>query len=262
MSHPSSCSSLIPAYNAWKESLSVLKDKKEVFQRENTEESRIELERAMGDVMSTKESFLSLSQTPSLYKNNPCTALEVLALETMERMIGKSSRVESQDGRIVTYNANDSQHPRLTEAISFLPMLDKLQELHCFNTNIKELPKLPDGLQELYCSDTNIKELPKLPDGLQRLYCYKTNIKELPKLPDGLQWLYCYKTNIEELPKLPDGLQELNCSNTNIEEFPKLPDGLRWLDCSYTPASKNPTVRQELEEFNRTHPNAIIRFSP
>ena len=100
MSHPSSCSSLIPAYNAWKKSLSVLKDKKEVFQRENTEESRIELERAMGDVMSTKESFLSLSQTPSLYQNNPCTALEVLALETMERMIGKSSRVESQDGRI------------------------------------------------------------------------------------------------------------------------------------------------------------------
>jgi len=96
----STCSSLIPAYNAWKESLSVLKDTKEVFQRENTEESRIELERAMGDVMSTKESFLSLSQTPSLYQNNPCTALEVLALETMERMIGESPRVESKDGRI------------------------------------------------------------------------------------------------------------------------------------------------------------------
>ncbi|MCR4278691.1 MAG: hypothetical protein NUV81_02170, partial [bacterium] len=175
---------------------------------------------------------------PTQYKETQCTAQEYLALETIEKMVGEIGNIQSNDGYISKLNFHNNKSPRITEALSFLPMFTQLQHLDCSYASITELPKLPDGLQMLYCFHTSITELLKLPNGLRVLSCHNTSITELLKLPNGLRVFYCDNTSITELPKLPDSLIQINITNT--------------------PASKDPKIQQQLKTFQQTHPGAVV----
>ena len=56
-------------------------------------------------------------------------------------------------------------------------------------------------ITELDLSDSNLTELPDLPNTLKTLSCDNNQLTELPDLPDTLEELRC---SYNELKKLPD----------------------------------------------------------
>ena len=69
-------------------------------------------------------------------------------------------------------------------------------------------------------------------DGVTVIDRINSDLTELPELPNTLKTLYCFNNNLTELPELPDTLEELDCSNNNLIKLPELPDTLEELDCS------------------------------
>src|SRR3989339_713176 len=168
-------------------------------------------------------------------------AKQVIILEYIKKQIGGFQINSNQYGEVelLNINNNGSATPTINEALKFTNKLNGLKRFFCSNTQLSQLPKLPDSLQELFCHiNPQLSELPKLPDSLQALNCSSNaQLSELPELPDSLQALYCHNNPLlSKLPKLPNSLQGLNCSNNPLlSKLPKLPNSLQELNCSDNP---------------------------
>src|SRR3989339_482217 len=193
-------------------------------------------------------------------------AKQVIILEYIKKQIGGFQINSNQYGEVelLNINNNGSATPTINEALKFTNKLNGLKRFFCSNTQLSQLPKLPDSLQELFCHiNPQLSELPKLPDSLQALNCSNNPLlSKLPKLPNSLQELNCSDNpQLTELPELPDGLQGLNCSNNpQLSELPKLPDSITYIDIRNTPAAQDPKVIAKLEEFKTKHPTAGVLY--
>ena len=244
---PSICSQLLPPYQAWKAALQDMQAALFEFQKTASQEAKKQFETAREKATQSREAYYHLAyETTTLYNNQNICLIDTLVIETIDQSLeqggGDGASLEvSPEGRVISCNLSSDPSTTITASLAMIHDLTALQKLDCHNTQIHELPKLPDGLQWLHC--------------------FGTQISELPKLPDGLQWLDCHDTQIHELPKLPDGLEVLDCSNNKkLEKLPQLPDGLKWLDCSNTSIAKNPEVWRQLEEFQKNHPGVAIDY--
>ena len=214
-------------------------------------------------------------------------AKQVIILEYIKKQIGGFQINSNQYGEVelLNINNNGSATPTINEALKFTNKLNGLKRFFCSNTQLSQLPKLPDSLQELFCHiNPQLSELPKLPDSLQALNCSSNpQLSKLPELPNSLLGLYCHNNpllsklpklpnslrglncsdnpQLTELPELPDGLQGLNCSNNpQLSELPKLPDSITYIDIRNTPAAQDPKVIAKLEEFKTKHPTAGVLY--
>jgi len=95
--------------------------------------------------------------------------------------------------------------------------------LRCNDTDISELPELPEGLEEIWASNTKLKILPELPSTLKILRCENCELRGLPKLPNSLIHLIVSGNDLQHLQSLPDGLEILVCNNNILSRLPALP---------------------------------------
>ncbi|OGH88258.1 MAG: hypothetical protein A3J93_01925 [Candidatus Magasanikbacteria bacterium RIFOXYC2_FULL_42_28] len=184
-------------------------------------------------------------------------AKQVIILEYIKKQIGGFQINSNQYGEVelLNINNNGSATPTINEALKFTNKLNGLKRFFCSNTQLSQLPKLPDSLQELFCHiNPQLSELPKLPDSLQALNCSSNpQLSELPELPDSLQALNCSSNpQLSKLPELPNSLLGLYCHNNPLlSKLPKLPNSLQGLNCSNNPLlSKLPKLPNSLRGLN------------
>lgn len=115
---------------------------------------------------------------------------------------------------------------------SLPPLPTTLQMLNISNTEIADIPVLPEKLWFFACANTPLTSLPRLPSGLRFLHMEGSRIETLPDLPPALQKLVCSDTPLREIRSLPPHLQYLDCIHTNIEKLPPLPETLSRLECA------------------------------
>lgn len=108
-----------------------------------------------------------------------------------------------------------------------------------------------NGTEHLYVTNTNMVELPPLPDSLTLLVCRGN--KKLTSLPDfestDVTTIKCYDNKLETLNLskfYKDELFELQAYNNNLKVFPKLPDGIKILYLSGNPFTKK---KEELSKY-------------
>lgn len=89
--------------------------------------------------------------------------------------------------------------------LSSLPTLpDSLYQLQCFLNPLTSLPTLPSlYLWKITCGNSNITQLPALPQSLRSLNCTNAPLECLPVLPNALQELDLVGSNVTCLPNVP-----------------------------------------------------------
>ncbi|MDX1535703.1 MAG: hypothetical protein R3346_03020, partial [Candidatus Spechtbacterales bacterium] len=232
---PNSCLQLIPLYQAWKESTEELQRIKEEFLNTGDPKLKESFEQAKEKAEKARDAYKEASIIE--VDGEKRRVIEEEVLELMGGVVGDRTRENKGDIAVVSEISFDQalDAKTITEKSKYIKYFKDLKRLDCYNTQIQELPELPDSLRLLYCPRTQIQELPELPDSLEELICDNTQIQELPELPDSLKTLICDNTQIQELPELPDSLEWLYCNSTQIQKLPELPDSLVWLDCRETP---------------------------
>lgn len=142
------------------------------------------------------------------------------------------------DNKIIKINNLPSNLKRLLMAKNKLSRILKLPKnleyFDCsFNSNLYEIPVLPESIKELHLNECNIFELDnKLPNNLAVLEISKNKLKELPKLPNTLTTLNCNYNLLTNLNNLPKKLVTLDASGNLLSKIPTLPYTLKTLDLS------------------------------
>jgi hypothetical protein len=121
-----------------------------------------------------------------------------------------------------------------SEIVNLPPLPDALNLLEISSPYLESVPPFPNSLQTIRIKKSPISTIPSLPASLYELDVGGTTLSALPPLPIGLIHLYIDSTLITELPELPQSLTMLSCTHTNIRQLPRLPEELNVLNIAHT----------------------------
>jgi hypothetical protein len=160
------------------------------------------------------------------------------------------------------------------------------EKLDISNSNLEELPHIPEDVNYLVCSYNQIKEIKSLPSHIEILDCSfnplislrfvkSSNLKilimngvkyvDLKNIPDSLEFLECQYCHLSKLPYLKnvrmlkckgnklrslylnDNIECVDASKNKITKINKIPNKLSHLDLSFNKVQGLPPLHENLK---------------